>query len=174
MAFKRCKKCNLEIKLSQKKCPSCGSRKHKLTLQGYALGAIILVSFLIIIPKEKRNSRDELSENRSQKHQLVEESKSVISHEAKSQIGQRDKVIQDEFKKWLLKNTAVIEVHFESNWQIWARLSPDKYTSKDNVEQIAESIAQWYAKKMGKNFTVCTIWNQSGSKIFAKGTYPSN
>lgn len=81
---------------------------------------------------------------------------------------------QKNFKKWLLENTSVIDVHFESDWQIWLRLSPDKYTTKENVEQIAETIARWYANKMGKKLSVCTVWNYSGNKVFAKGRYSSN
>jgi hypothetical protein len=74
---------------------------------------------------------------------------------------------QEEFKTWLLENTAVTEVHFESDWQIWVFLKPEKYTSEENAEQIAKTIAKWYSQKMGKDFTICTIW--LGSEVYAKG-----
>ena len=81
MVFRRCKKCNFEIKLSQKKCPSCGSKKYKLTLPGYLLGAMILMFFLIIvIPERKNNTRDKFPERgiQEQKKQL---GSSTISYE---------------------------------------------------------------------------------------------
>lgn len=74
-----------------------------------------------------------------------------------------------EFENWLYANTAVTEVHFESDWQIWVTLESYKYTSEENVEQIAETIARWYAQKMNKSFTVCTVWR--GNSIYAKGNY---
>ena len=76
---------------------------------------------------------------------------------------------QIEFEEWLLKNTAVIEVHFESNWQIWVRLSPEKYTNKANVTRIAEQIAAWYAQRMNKTRAICTVWDYSNRYVYAKG-----
>lgn len=77
--------------------------------------------------------------------------------------------IQSEFENWLYNNTAVIEVHFESDWQIWVTLESYKYTSESNVEEIAEDIARWYAQRMNKSFTVCTVWK--GDDVYAKGNY---
>ena len=76
---------------------------------------------------------------------------------------------KSEFENWLYANTAVTEVHFESDWQIWVTLESYKYTSEENVEQIAETIARWYAQKMNKSYTVCTVWR--GNSIYAKGSY---
>jgi len=76
---------------------------------------------------------------------------------------------KSEFENWLYANTAVTEVHFESDWQIWVTLESYKYTSKENVEQIAETIARWYAQKMNKSYTICTVWR--GNSIYAKGSY---
>jgi tetratricopeptide (TPR) repeat protein len=74
---------------------------------------------------------------------------------------------QDEFKKYLLENTAVTDVHYESDWQIWVYLKPEKYTSVENVEKIAKQIARWYGRRMNKDFTICTVYQ--GSRIYAKG-----
>ncbi|HET6555984.1 MAG TPA: hypothetical protein VFG54_01635 [Prolixibacteraceae bacterium] len=74
---------------------------------------------------------------------------------------------QDDFKKWLLENTSVTEVHYESDWQIWVTLEASKYTSESNVEEIAKSIARWYANKMNKDFAICTVW--LGKSVYAKG-----
>jgi len=74
---------------------------------------------------------------------------------------------QEDFKIWLLANTAVIEVHYESDWQIWVTLQSSKYTTESNVEIIAKDIARWYAKRMNKDFAICTVWQ--GSSVYAKG-----
>lgn len=92
----------------------------------------------------------------------------------RSQTTQRDATDAKEqikFEEWLLKNTAVIEVHFESDWLIWVRLSPGKYTNKANVKQIAETIAKWYAQRMNKTRTICTVWNYSLTSVYVKGHY---
>jgi len=74
---------------------------------------------------------------------------------------------QEEFKKYLLDNTAVTDVQYESDWQIWVYLKPEKYTSVENVEQIAKQIAKWYGQRMNKDYTICTVWQ--GSQVYAKG-----
>ena len=76
---------------------------------------------------------------------------------------------QNDFKDWLFSNTAVTEVHFESDWQIWITLEAYKYTSEENVEEIARTIAKWYAQKMSASHAVCTVWR--GEEIYAKGSY---
>lgn len=76
---------------------------------------------------------------------------------------------QSNFKDWLFRNTAVTEVHFESNWQIWVTLESYKYTSESDVKEIAKTIARWYAQKMSISRAACTIWY--GDQIYAKGYY---
>jgi tetratricopeptide (TPR) repeat protein len=76
---------------------------------------------------------------------------------------------QAEFINWLYSNTAVTEVSFESDWQIWVTLQPYKYTSKSDVEEIATTIAGWYAQKTNKSLVICTVWR--GDKVYAKGSY---
>ena len=82
--------------------------------------------------------------------------------------------IQSTYENYLLDNTAVIEVHFESSWQIWVRLLASKYTSKSNVEQIARTIAAGYARQCGEKAVACTVWSLDASRVYAKGYYTSN
>lgn len=78
-------------------------------------------------------------------------------------------VEQAKFRDWLLANTAVTSVHFEQKQLIWVQLSPEKYTSKANVERIAADIARWYARRTGQKAAICTVWR--GNQIYAKGSY---
>jgi hypothetical protein len=76
---------------------------------------------------------------------------------------------QLEFKTWLFRNTAVTEVRFETDWQIWVTLEDYKYTSIENVETIANIIAKWYSQKMNRDYVSCTIWK--GKEIYAKSNF---
>ncbi len=100
---------------------------------------------------------------------MIVRSKEVKDDEIEYSTLNSKEEIQSDFKRWLFKNTAVTEVRFESDWQIWVTLEPYKYTNEDNVEEIAETIAKWYAQKMDKDFTACTVWK--GKEIYAKGNF---
>ena len=73
---------------------------------------------------------------------------------------------QESFKQWALK-TDVTEVHFESKNLIWVRLKSYKYTTEDNVKQIAAYLARAYVNQTGITNAIVTVWN--GDEVYAKG-----
>ncbi len=75
-----------------------------------------------------------------------------------------------QFKRYCLNNLAVVEVNFQSDWQIWVRLKSHKYTGKANVERIAEHLARAYKNQTGyKGLVIVTVWDFTSSRIVAKG-----
>jgi len=56
---------------------------------------------------------------------------------------------QIEFQNWALDEIPVTYIEFKSDWQIWVRLPPDKYASKERVRRIARKMAQEYKKQTG-------------------------
>jgi hypothetical protein len=90
----------------------------------------------------------------------------------KVRYGSFDKQAKEDFKSWALHNTAVTYLEYPegSNWQIWVRLSPDKYTTKDNVESIALNLAKAYKMQTGfDKLVIVTVWYPHKAKVFAKG-----
>ena len=77
---------------------------------------------------------------------------------------------KDKFSNWALDNLAVTNISYpeSSDWQIWINLEYDKYTSKENVENIAKKIGRYYKLQTGyKDLVIVTIW-RDGS-VYAKG-----
>ena len=56
---------------------------------------------------------------------------------------------QIEFQNWALDEIPVTYIEFKSDSQIWVRLPPDKYASKERVRQIARRMAQEYKRQTG-------------------------
>lgn len=84
-----------------------------------------------------------------------------------------DKEAKKNFKEWALENTAVKWLEYQADGMIWVRLSPAKYTSKTNVQKIAEHLAKAYRLQTNyKKPIVVTIWDPYKSKIWAKGRLP--
>ena len=89
--------------------------------------------------------------------------------------GTFNKEAKENFKKWALNNTAATYFEYpeDSDWQIWVKLTPDKYTTKDNVESIALQLAKAYKIQTGFNkLVIVTVWYPNKSEIFAKGRLP--
>lgn len=90
----------------------------------------------------------------------------------KVRYGSFNEQAKENFKLWALNNTAVTYLEYPegSDWQIWVRLKPDKYTSKENVESIALQLAKSYKMQTGFNkLVIVTVWHPYKSEIFAKG-----
>ena len=84
-----------------------------------------------------------------------------------------DKEAKNNFKEWALESTAVKWLEYQADGMIWVRLSPEKYTSKTNVQKIAEYLAKAYRLQTNyKKSIVVTIWDPYKSKIWAKGRLP--
>jgi hypothetical protein len=83
-----------------------------------------------------------------------------------------EKSAKTNFKEWALKNTAVTFLDYPDNsdWQLWVRLSSEKYTSEKNVEAIACHLGQAYKTQTGfKDLVIVTVWDKNKDKIYAKG-----
>lgn len=77
------------------------------------------------------------------------------------------------FKEWAINDTAVTWLEYQANGIIWVRLSPSKYTSKVNVQKIADHLARVYRLQTNYNKTiVVTIWDPYQAKMWAKGRLP--
>ena len=90
----------------------------------------------------------------------------------KVRLGSFNEQAKENFKSWALKNTAVTYLEYPegSDWQIWVRLTPDKYTTKDNVESIALQLARAYKMQTGLDkLVIVTVWHPYKAEIFAKG-----
>ncbi len=86
--------------------------------------------------------------------------------------GSFNKQAKESFKSWALNNTAVTYLEYPegSDWQILVRLTPDKYTTKHNVESIALQIARAYKMQTGfDKLVIVTVWHPYKAEIFAKG-----
>ena len=71
-----------------------------------------------------------------------------------------------------MNNTAVnyLEYPNGSDWQIWLRLTADKYTTKEDVESIALQLARAYkAQTIFDNLLIVTVWHHYQDKVFVKG-----
>jgi len=77
---------------------------------------------------------------------------------------------KDKFENWALSNYSVTDLSYpeDSDWQIWVTLTSDKYSSKENVSSLANTIARYYKLQTGyKGLVIVTVW-RDGS-IYAKG-----
>lgn len=84
-----------------------------------------------------------------------------------------DEGAKKSFKEWALNNTAVEWLEYQEDGLIWVRLNPSKYTSKENVQKIADDLARAYRLQANyKKPIVVTVWDPDKSKIWAKGRLP--
>lgn len=89
----------------------------------------------------------------------------------KVRMGSFNKQAKENFKSWALNNTAVTYFEYpeSSDWQIWVRLTPDKYTTKENAESIALYLAKAYKMQTGfDKLVIVTVWHPDKDKVFAK------
>jgi hypothetical protein len=86
--------------------------------------------------------------------------------------GSFDEQAKRNFKSWASKNgaTTYFEYPEGSDWQIWVRLTPDKYTTEKNVESIAIEIARHYKIQTGfRKLVIVTVWHPLKAEVYAKG-----
>ena len=75
----------------------------------------------------------------------------------------------EKFKEWALKNTAVTDIAINSRITMFVTLTSDKYTNRDNVRVIAETLARAYVNQVGVKYASCHVY--FGSEEYAVGTY---
>ena len=86
--------------------------------------------------------------------------------------GSFDEQAKSNFKSWALKNTSATYFEYPegSDWQIWVRLTPDRYTTTENVESIALQIAKAYKMQTGfRELVIVTVWHPLKAEVYAKG-----
>ena len=79
--------------------------------------------------------------------------------------------LREKFKQWALQSTAVTDIAIsgKGTTTIFVKLKAEKYTSRDNVRLIAESLARAYAEQVGVSSVVCHVF--LGKEEYAKGSY---
>ena len=165
MALKKCKDCGHEVSKKASSCPNCGSllKKPKRKTSTFIWLFLILIVLAVWVQSKKDSTTTTSTTN---KQSSVHSQKSVPKKPRVSQEA------QEKFKTWALQNTAVTYVEYpeKSDWQIWVKLKPEKYTPKENVENIALSIARAYKLQTGfKELVIVTVWHPQKSEIVAKG-----
>jgi len=153
MALKKCKECGAKISTSAAVCPHCGKKKS-------SKWPWVLLLILVWLGYSSYHAED-VAPVRAKEESSLKDEKSVVSSEAK-----------EKFEAWALNNSAVTYLEYpeDSDWQIWVRLTPDKYTTKKNAEQIALFLARAYRLQTGfEGLVIVTIWDPEKSKVFAKG-----
>jgi|GEM_PF-5914776 len=97
-----------------------------------------------------------------------------VEKKARKRLPSDFKERQQRFKDYCLRELAIEDLRYESDWQIWVVLKPYKYTTKGNVKKIAEFIGRAYQNQTGFNdFVAVTVWEYpqgwNGGGIYAKG-----
>ena len=75
------------------------------------------------------------------------------------------------FKDWAINNTAVTYFEYPngSDYQIWIKMTTDKYSTKQNAELIAQQFGRYYKQQTGyTGLVIVSVWDYN-NKIFAKG-----
>lgn len=115
-----------------------------------------------------------LAKLRTEKEQAERETQErqaqISKHQGAARIEQETArtAAQNKFKTWAKDNLAVTDIAINSS-TLFVTLSPEKYTSKENCEQIARTIARYYCIQTGERFAVCRIY--WGKQVFAKGEF---
>jgi hypothetical protein len=77
---------------------------------------------------------------------------------------------QIEFQNWALDEVPVTFIEFKSDWQIWVRLPPEKYASRERVKQIAQKMAREYRSQTGYMEKTIVVKVLKGNTIYAAGS----
>ena len=84
-----------------------------------------------------------------------------------------DAEAQKAFKTYALKNLAVRSLEYRGEGAIWVKLSPDKYTTEEHVQKIAENLARAY--RLQTNFPgpiTVTVLDPQQPIVWATGRLP--
>lgn len=168
MALRKCKECGKDVSSKASACPNCGAPVKKAPTQygcGGCLG-ILLICFLLLFivglfaPKSSiLPATPETSKQRSER-EAKEQQKRATAEAVAVKI--------ENFKKWALANTAVTDIAIKDS-TMFVTLTPDKYTNRDNVRVIAETLARYYATQVGVDYAVCHVY--LGNEEYTKGHF---
>jgi len=172
MALCKCKECGKEVSSKASACPNCGAPvKKEATQYGcfsclgiLFIGCILLSIMGNFVPKSSSPPRTpETSKQRSERVARESQNRKVKEQQKKAdqekQLAAEAAVAAktEKFKKWALDNTAVTDSAIKGI-TMFVTLTPDKYTNRDNVRVIAETLARAYANQVGLDFASCHVY----------------
>lgn len=168
----------LPIQSSTQSIVGVGQRQPKKATSWIALGclAAILIPITIgglivgaqLLDPSMARKREQRSEHEAQERQA----KALQKQAEQQQRAARDAELNaktEKFKQWALQNTAVTDIAINNNRTMFVTLKPEKYTNRDNVRVIAETLARYYANQVGIDYAVCHVY--LGNEEYAKGTF---
>ena len=168
MALRKCKECGKEISSKAGACPNCGAPVKKAPTQygcggclGFLLiGVLLLFIIGLFVPKSSIPLKaPETSTQRSERETKDQQKKATAEAVAAK---------TENFKKWALANTAVTDISI-NGITMFVTLTPDKYTNRDNVRVIAETLARAYATQVGLDYAACHVY--LGNEEYTKGRF---
>ena len=117
---------------------------------------------------QERERQRQIAEGqrKERERQQAEEARRKAQDQQQSEAN-RD-AVQEKFKRWALDNLAVTDIAINSS-TLFVTLTPDKYTTKANVEEIARTIARYYCLQTKERGAVCRVYR--GKELYAKGSY---
>ena len=127
-------------------------------MKRYFILIIVLLALLVI------SSNKDTNKNKEKPKQVTGK---VEKNSTSNTLTQKQK----SFKDWAIKNTAVTYFEYPngSNYQIWIKMTADKYSTKQNAELIAQQIGRYYKQQTGyTGLVIVSVWDYN-NKIFAKG-----
>lgn len=170
---RHCPYCRKKVKRKAVVCPHC-TRDLPPPAQGYGKPILIglTIIFLLIIfmksvadiafrvstkEKTKITPTAELEKQKSQTKQEME--KALDEAKKEREFKNREK----KYVSWARKTGGVDEIKIVGDGLVWVILTPEKYTTKENVEAIARSLACAYKKQTGYDGTaIVTVWPSVG------------
>ena len=149
------------------------------------VGIIVLVVGISFIPKrdkgpkklppelqekyEARMREKERARADAQRQEAAARREEAKQREVAQQQSEANRsAAQEKFKQWALDNLAITDIAINSS-TLFVTLTPDKYTSKANVEEIARTIARYYCLQTKERGAVCRVY--IGKELYAKGSY---
>jgi hypothetical protein len=172
MALIKCKECNFQVSSQAKLCPYCGGKVKKgISLTFIIILFIIGLNLIVNILKTSAPTDQSSSTPADDVPMDIKRAPKNIEvlQPAKNATKQIESEAQKQFKKWALENTAVTDVAIGGTASIFVTLKPEKYTNRDNVRVIAESLARAYADQTGLKSAVCRIY--LGNEVYAVGKH---
>lgn len=152
MALLKCTECGKEVSSKASTCPNCGApvKASKVGCIGkFFIGLLLLFLVSLFVPKLE------------QPKQAGQQQRAAEDAELNTKI--------EKFKRWALQNTAVTDIAINGKITMFVTLSSEKYTNRDNVRVIAETLARSYANQVGIDYAVCHVY--FGNEEYAEGSF---
>ena len=132
-------------------------------MKRYYILIIVLLALLVIsnVDFSPKKGNNKIKEKPKQVTMKVEDNSTP------DMLTQKQKL----FKDWAINNTAVTYFEYPngSDYQIWIKMTTDKYSTKQNAELIAQQIGRYYKQQTGyTGLVIVSVWDYN-NKIFAKG-----